>query len=30
MKEWTKDCNPMFTPARKKKAEWFTKEFLGE
>ena len=27
--EWVKDCNPIFIPARKNKAEWFKKEFLG-
>jgi thymidylate synthase (FAD) len=26
--EWIQDCNPMFTPARQKKAEWFRKNFL--
>ena len=26
--EWVQDCNPMFTPARQKKAEWFRKNFL--
>jgi thymidylate synthase ThyX len=27
---WTQDCNPIFTPARKKRAEWFKKEYLEE
>ena len=26
--EWTTDCNPIFTPARKKRAEWFRENFL--
>jgi thymidylate synthase ThyX len=28
--EWTQDCNPIFTPARKKRAEWFRERFLKE
>jgi len=28
LEEWTKDCNPMFTPARERKAEWFKENFL--
>jgi thymidylate synthase ThyX len=28
--EWTQDCNPIFRPARQKRAEWFKKEFLEE
>jgi len=27
--EWTRDCNPMFRTARKKKADWFRENFLG-
>lgn len=26
--DWTQECNPMFIPARKKKAEWFRENFL--
>ena len=28
--EWTQDCNPIFTPARKKEAKWFRESFLKE
>ena len=28
LEEWTKDCNPIFTPAREKRAEWFKETFL--
>jgi len=28
LESWTKECNPIFTPAREKKAEWFSKNFL--
>ncbi|SMO61107.1 Thymidylate synthase complementing protein [Balnearium lithotrophicum] len=27
---WVEDCNPIFTPARQKRAEWFKREFLEE
>ncbi len=30
IEEWAKDCNPMFTPAREKRAEWFKENFLKE
>jgi len=29
LEEWIRNCNPMFAPAREKKAEWFTKNFLA-
>jgi len=28
LEEWTIDCNPIFTPAREKRAEWFKETFL--
>jgi len=26
--DWTQDCNPIFRPARQKRAEWFRENFL--
>jgi len=28
--EWINDCNPIFRPAREKKAEWFREEWLED
>ena len=28
--EWIEDCNPIFIPARRKRAEWFRENFLIE
>jgi len=28
LEDWVKECNPMFRPSRKKKAEWFSENYL--
>lgn len=30
IEEWINDCNPIFRPARERKAEWFREEWLED